>query len=87
MQQKSSRGRGLRQLEWGTMSSCPHPDDQQVRTVYYLMCSACQQVRLVNYCNYPTECHPKCTLAGVCVQEARGRYHADVPVEVDSSLR
>jgi hypothetical protein len=45
------------------MNPCPHPGDQQVRTVYYLMCGACKQIRLVTYCNYATECHPECTLA------------------------
>jgi hypothetical protein len=68
------------------MSACPHPDDQQVRSVYYLMCGACKQVRLVTYCNYPEECHPRCTLAAVCVQPARARYHAAVPLEVAPAL-
>lgn len=68
------------------MSACPHPDDQQVRTVYYLMCGACKNIRLVSYCIYATECHPKCTLAPVCVQSARARYHAAVPLEVAPAL-
>ncbi len=32
--------------------TCLHPDDQAVRTVYYLMCGACKQIRMVSYCNY-----------------------------------
>jgi len=68
------------------MNACPHPDDQQVRTVYYLMCSACKTIRLVSYCAYPAECHPKCTLEPVCVQPARERYHARVPLAVEPAL-
>lgn len=69
------------------MNACPHPEDQQVRTVYYLMCGACKAVRLVNYCNYAQDCHPACTLAAVCVQEARSHYHASVPLQVEPSLQ
>ncbi len=68
------------------MNACPHPDDQQVRTVYYLMCGACKTIRIVTYCAYPTECHPQCTLASVCVQTARATYHAAVPLAVDPAL-
>jgi hypothetical protein len=68
------------------MSECSHPNDQQVRTVYYLMCGVCKQIRLVTYCAYPTECHPQCTLAPVCVQPARARHHAGVPLEVPPEL-
>lgn len=66
--------------------TCPHPDDQVVRTVYYLMCGACKQVRMVSYCNYSDDCHPKCTLARVCVQPARAKFHAAVPLEVPPEL-
>ena len=69
------------------MNACPHPDDQQVRTVYYLMCGACKTIRLVSYCTYPAECHPKCTLAPMCVQPARSRYHEQVPLAVEPALR
>lgn len=69
------------------MSACTHPADQQARSVYYLLCGACKAVRLVSYCNYAQECHPECTLAPVCVQEARARYHAAVPLEVDPGLQ
>lgn len=69
------------------MASCPHPADQQVRSVYYLLCGACKAVRLVNYCNYPQECHPECTLAAVCVQPARSKYHAQVPRQVEPGLQ
>jgi len=68
------------------MSACPHPDDQAVRTVYYLMCGACKQVRVVSYCNYSTECHPECQLAPVCVQPARQKYHSGVPLDVPPDL-
>ena len=68
------------------MNTCPHPDDQQVRTVYYLMCGVCKTIRLVTYCAYPVECHPKCTLAAVCIQPARAKYHAAVPLQVDRAL-
>lgn len=67
-------------------TSCPHPADQQVRTVYYLMCGVCKKIRIVTYCTYPTECHPQCTLAAVCVQPARARYHAAVPLAVEPEL-
>ena len=70
-------------LRFSPMNACPHPDHQQVRTVYYLMCSACKKVRGVYYCNYASECHSACTLASVCMQEARARYHAAVPLAVD----
>jgi len=66
--------------------TCLHPDDQAVRTVYYLMCGACKQIRMVSYCNYSDECHPKCTLAPVCVQPARAKYHAAVPLQVPAEL-
>lgn len=69
------------------MSACTHPADQQARSVYYLLCGACKAVRLVSYCNYAQECHPECTLAPVCVQEGRARYHATVPLEVDPGLQ
>lgn len=49
------------------MNACAHPAEQQQRTIYYLICGACQQVRLVAYCNYAAECHPECALAPVCV--------------------
>jgi len=68
------------------MNACPHPADQQVRTVYYLMCGACKTIRMVTYCNYPVDCHAKCALAPVCVQPARAKYHAQVPLEVDPAL-
>jgi hypothetical protein len=68
------------------METCPHPDDQQVRTVYYLLCGLCKKIRLVTYCTYPAECHPECTLARVCVQPARERHHAQVPLEVAPEL-
>ncbi len=68
-------------------TACPHPEDQQVRTVYYLMCGACKKVRVVYYCAYPVDCNPPCVLAPVCVQPARNRYHADVPLEVEPGLR
>lgn len=71
----------------GAVNGCPHPADQQVRSVYYLLCGACKQVRLVSYCNYSKECHPDCALAAVCVQEARARYHAAVPLQVESGLQ
>ena len=70
----------------GAMNACPHPDDQQVRTVYYLMCGACKTVRLVTYCNYPVDCHPKCALAAVCVQPARDKFHSAVPLAVRPEL-
>lgn len=68
------------------MNACPHPEEQQVRTVYYLMCGACKAVRLVTYCNYPNECHRQCTLAPVCLQSAREKFHAAVPLAVDPAL-
>lgn len=68
------------------MNACPHPADQQVRTVYYLMCGACKTIRMVTYCNYPVDCHAKCALAPVCVQPARAKFHAQVPLEVDPAL-
>ncbi len=68
------------------MNACPHPNDQQVRTVYYLMCGACKTIRLVTYCAYPVECHPQCTLGGVCIQPAREKYHSSVPLEVPQFL-
>jgi len=68
------------------VNACAHPDDQIVRTVYYLMCGACKQIRMVSYCNYSDDCHPKCTLAPVCVQPARAKYHAAVPLEVPPEL-
>jgi hypothetical protein len=69
------------------MSACAHPAEQQQRTIYYLICGACKQVRLVYFCNYPTECHPQCTLAPVCIQEARAHYHAAVPLQVEPGLQ
>jgi len=69
------------------MSACTHPADQQVRTIYYLLCGACKQVRLVNYCNYAVDCHPACTLAAVCVQPARAKFHAAVPLQVEPGLQ
>jgi hypothetical protein len=66
---------------------CPHPAEQQVRTIYYLLCGACKQVRLVNYCNYSADCHAQCTLAAVCVQPARAKFHAAVPLEVEPGLQ
>lgn len=68
------------------MNACPHPDEQQVRTVYYLLCGACKAIRLVSYCNYPVDCHAKCTLAAVCIQPARANYHAQVPLAVEPEL-
>jgi len=73
-------------VESAAMNACPHPDDQQVRTVYYLLCGACKAIRLVTYCNYPVDCHPKCTLAAVCIQPARAKYHAQVPLAVEPAL-
>lgn len=69
------------------MNACPHPAEQQQRTVYYLICGACKQVRVVYYCNYAAECHPQCTLASVCVQEARAKFHAAVPLAVEPGLQ
>lgn len=66
--------------------SCTHPEEQQARTVYYLMCGGCKAIRLVTYCNYPTECHSKCGLAPVCVQPAREKFHAAVSLAVDATL-
>ncbi len=54
--------------------------------MYYLLCAACNRVRIVTYCNYAQECHPQCTLAGVCVQPARSRYHASVSLQVEPAL-
>jgi len=68
------------------MTACPHPADQERRTVYYLLCAACNTVRIVTYCNYAQECHPKCTLAAVCVQPARNRYHASITLQVEPAL-
>lgn len=69
------------------MNDCLHAAEQRVRTVYYLMCGACKKVLVVTYCNYPVECHPKCALAAVCVQPARERHHAQVPLEVSAELQ
>lgn len=69
------------------MNACPHPAEQQVRTVYYLICGACKAIRLVSFCNYAQECHAECTLPAVCVQEARARYHAQVPLQIDPELQ
>jgi len=68
------------------MTACPHPDDQQVRSVYYLLCGACKLIRLVSYCNYAVDCHPDCALAPVCVQSARQKFHAAVPLAVEPAL-
>jgi hypothetical protein len=68
------------------MNACLHPDELQVRTVYYLLCGACKAIRLVTYCNYPVDCHAKCALAAVCVQPAREKYHAQVPLAVEPGL-
>ena len=68
------------------MTACTHPADQERRSVYYLLCGACKTVRMVTYCNYARDCHPHCTLARVCVQPARNRYHARVPCEVERAL-
>ena len=68
------------------VTSCSHPAGQQVRTVYYVLCSGCEKTLLVSYCNYPAECHPRCTLAPVCVQAARQNYHAQVRLEVPPHL-
>lgn len=57
------------------MSDCNHPDEQLVRTIYYTMCGACQQILIVTYCNYPKDCHADCTLASACVQTARDKFH------------
>lgn len=65
---------------------CTHPADQERRTVYYILCGACNTVRIVTYCNYAQECHPRCTLASVCVQPARDRYHAPVPLAIEPAL-
>jgi hypothetical protein len=65
---------------------CIHRSDQQVRTVYYVQCGACGELLLVNYCNYSIDCHPSCVLAPVCVQPARQRYHAHVPLAVPRDL-
>ncbi|MFQ5696453.1 MAG: hypothetical protein ACE5HB_10730 [Terriglobia bacterium] len=69
------------------MSNCPHPPEQQVRTVYYVLCGACKSVRQGSYCNYAKECHPDCALPAVCVQPARARYHSQVPLQVDFGLQ
>jgi len=66
--------------------ACTHPAEQERRTIYYLLCAACNTVRIVTYCNYAQECHPNCTLASVCVQAARNRYHARVPLAVEQAL-
>lgn len=68
------------------MTTCSHPPDQERRTVYYLVCAACNTVRLVTSCNYAQECHPQCTLAAVCIQPVRSRYHARVPLAVEPRL-
>lgn len=68
------------------VTSCSHPAGQQVRTVYYVLCGGCEKILLVSYCNYPTDCHPRCTLAPVCVQAARQNYHAQIPLEVPPNL-
>jgi hypothetical protein len=68
------------------MTACPHPAEQERRSIYYLLCGACNSVRIVTYCNYAQECHPQCSLAGVCVQPARNRYHAHIPLRVEPSL-
>ena len=69
------------------MNACAHPAEQQQRTIYYLICGACQRVRVVSYCNYAAECHPECALAAVCVQEARKTFHAAVPLQVEPGLQ
>lgn len=69
------------------MATCPHPADQERRSVYYVLCAACNRVRIVTYCNYARECHAHCTLAAVCVQPARARYFAHLPIEVEPALR
>lgn len=68
------------------MEGCAHPAEQQVRTVYYVLCGACQRVRLVSYCNYAKDCHPECALAPVCAQPARAKFHAAVPVRIEPGL-
>jgi len=65
---------------------CTHPADQEQRTIYYLLCGACNTVRIVTYCNFAQECHPQCSVAPVCVQPARQRYHAEVPLAVEPVL-
>ena len=65
---------------------CTHRSDQQVRTVYYVLCGACGDLLLVSTCNYSVDCHPSCTLAPVCVQPARQRYHAQIPLIVPRDL-
>ncbi|MFQ5817522.1 MAG: hypothetical protein ACE5H2_06150 [Terriglobia bacterium] len=68
------------------MAACAHPAAQERRSVYYLLCGACTAVRIVTYCNYSQDCHPQCSLADVCVQPARNRYHASIPLRVDPAL-
>jgi hypothetical protein len=67
------------------VNACSHPSEQQVRSVYYVLCGLCKTVLLVSYCNYAQECHPHCSLPGVCLQSARERYHAAVPLQVPSA--
>ena len=69
------------------MNACAHPAEQQQRSIYYLICGACKQVRLVYFCNYAAECHPACALAPVCVQPARAKFHAAVPLQVEPGLQ
>lgn len=69
------------------MNACAHPADQQVRTIYYLMCGACKAIRLVTYCNYSTDCHRECTLAPFCIQPARSKYHDNVTLAVEPGLQ
>lgn len=68
------------------MAVCAHPAAQERRSVYYILCAACNTVRIVTYCNYSQECHPQCSLAEVCVQPARNRYHASVSLRVAPAL-
>jgi hypothetical protein len=69
-----------------TTEGCMHRSDQQVRTVYYVQCSACGDLLLVSTCNYSVDCHPSCALAPICIQGARQRYHAQVPLAVPRDL-
>ena len=68
------------------MSVCQHPDDQIIRSIYYTLCGACKQVLIVTYCNYARDCHPDCTVASACVQDAREKHHADVTLMVPAEL-
>ena len=44
-------------------------------------------VGVTYFCNYPAECHPQCTLAAFCIQEARAKHHAGVSLQVEPGLQ